>query len=242
MTGPNGASIPQIDANVDAIVARERGVETMTVRCGLCPWTFTGPTGQAKTEQFEHRRTHAGARKAKRRPDETTSRSQGTTAAQRREALALLEERREPDPAPVAPPPPAPAPETAVVETAFAFVPSSEEPKPEERPAPTAPTGGRTKKWTRDAILDAFRRWHEIHGRRPSATEWMTTDGADYPNTSAVAREFGSWSAAVTAAGFERTKRPPGATELWQRLDERLGSVEQLLGRIAAHLGIEETS
>lgn len=50
----------------------------------------------------------------------------------------------------------------------------------------------------------------------------------------------GSWSAAVEAAGFERTSRAPGAGELWMRLDERLSALERLLARIADHLGLQE--
>ena len=203
----NGVSVREIDENVTRIVARERGVETMTARCGLCDWTFDGETGAARLAQFEHRQEHARA--ARKRPDETTSRSGGTTAAQRREALASMEERQQTDPKP-------------------------------EPPRPTAAKPiGRPKRWTRDAILEAFARWHSEHGSRPTSHDWRGPAGSGYPDIKAVIREFGSWSAALEVAGFERTTRPPGASEMWARLDERLGRLERLLGLVADHLGIE---
>lgn len=67
--------------------------------------------------------------------------------------------------------------------------------------------------WTRDAIVEALQRWAEEHGRPPTQTDWNIA-GAYYPRARLVARRFGTWSAALSAAGL-RTYRAPRL-----RLDE----------------------
>lgn len=64
---------------------------------------------------------------------------------------------------------------------------------------------------TRTRIIDAIQAWHAKYGETPSARDWLlhavrdrsgaNADGA--PFTSEVQRAFGSWNAAITAAGFE---------------------------------------
>lgn len=71
-------------------------------------------------------------------------------------------------------------------------------------------------KWTPEAIVDAIRRWNDAHGRPPGAREWNTTlarkaglpfRGHEYPGTDTVQTAFGSWNAAIEAAGFEPLPR-----------------------------------
>ena len=72
-----------------------------------------------------------------------------------------------------------------------------------------------TRQWTPETILAAIQRWADDHGGVPPvATDWNVTlarrigqdkpdRGRDYPPVSAVQREFDSWHAAITAAGFD---------------------------------------
>lgn len=55
--------------------------------------------------------------------------------------------------------------------------------------------------------IDAIQRWAREHGEPPRMADWRPAVG-DYPSTSAVEERFGSWNAAIRAAGF--TPRPPG--------------------------------
>lgn len=71
--------------------------------------------------------------------------------------------------------------------------------------------------WTGEAIIEAIRYFAAVHGRPPVAAEFTPAlngrrsprraldyqGSADYPNFSQVAREFGTWSAAIEAAGFD---------------------------------------
>ena len=51
------------------------------------------------------------------------------------------------------------------------------------------------------------RRWAHEHGRPPTLEEWRRA-GTRHPSAATVRRLFGSWNAALVAAGFEM--RPPG--------------------------------
>lgn len=62
--------------------------------------------------------------------------------------------------------------------------------------------------WTPERVLDAFARFVEENGRKPLSHEWLKRLHGDYPYTSEVLREFGSWNAALTAAGLPA--EPPG--------------------------------
>lgn len=72
--------------------------------------------------------------------------------------------------------------------------------------------------WTPETVVAAMRRFHDRYGRAPVMTDFNTAlacrlghpekaerfyaDG-DYPTTPSVQRVFGTWNAAITAAGFE---------------------------------------
>jgi hypothetical protein len=59
----------------------------------------------------------------------------------------------------------------------------------------------RGRVWTRAEIISALREWSQLHGRPPVCKDWQcTTD--EHPGSRAVGSLFGSWSAALTAAGL----------------------------------------
>lgn len=90
--------------------------------------------------------------------------------------------------------------------------------------------------WTRGRILNAIREWATLTGTPPTATDWnpsharairdvgephLWSDNPDrWPYSSIVQRTFGSWNAAVAAAGF--IPRRPG-----ERGPERFTSGEK---------------
>lgn len=79
-------------------------------------------------------------------------------------------------------------------------------------------SGAARKVWTRDAVAAAMREWHEVYGEAPAQADWcpyfargygddaraVRFEDADghWPSFMAVVNEFGSWNAAVVAAGF----------------------------------------
>src|SRR5258708_35870194 len=69
-------------------------------------------------------------------------------------------------------------------------------------------TGPRTGfRWTHDTIVYAITLWYRKHSRTPLTSEWDQA-GENHPSRQTVARVFGSWNAAMLAAGF--TPRPRG--------------------------------
>jgi hypothetical protein len=61
-------------------------------------------------------------------------------------------------------------------------------------------------RWTHELIVYALELHHRKHLRAPTKREWQRA-GEDHPSLMTVRRVFGSWNAAVAAAGF----RPRGA-------------------------------
>lgn len=69
-------------------------------------------------------------------------------------------------------------------------------------------TGPRTGfRWTPDTIEYAITLWYRKHSRPPFTHEWDQA-GENHPSRQTVSRVFGSWNAAIHAAGF--TPRPRG--------------------------------
>jgi hypothetical protein len=62
-------------------------------------------------------------------------------------------------------------------------------------------------RWSRETTLAALHAWAETRGRSPSLEQWRRASAA-HPSAATVRRLFGSWNAAVSAAGFE--PRRPG--------------------------------
>ena len=69
----------------------------------------------------------------------------------------------------------------------------------------------RVRRWDERSVIDALKRWARIEGRPPSSEEWLPGRNArerwarDYPawpSNGTVSRLFGSWNAAIAAAGF----------------------------------------
>jgi hypothetical protein len=69
--------------------------------------------------------------------------------------------------------------------------------------------------WNRQTIVYAIDLWHRRHLRTPTVAEWEAA-GANHPCRQTVQRVFGSWNAAIQAAGFRPRQR--GRTrDPWQR-------------------------
>lgn len=57
--------------------------------------------------------------------------------------------------------------------------------------------------WAPGEVVVALRSWSRAHGRSPISKDWSRTT-RDHPGSRAVADLFGSWSAALEAAGLQR--------------------------------------
>lgn len=61
-------------------------------------------------------------------------------------------------------------------------------------------------RWDRETIVYAIDLWHKAHLKTPTVAEWETA-GSEHPCRHTVQRVFGSWSAAMRAAGFKPRRR-----------------------------------
>lgn len=101
--------------------------------------------------------------------------------------------------------------------------------------------------WTRESILAAVRKWAVMYGSPPAMPDWdawfarnMLHDedrarrshevGSHWPSVTTVVRAFGTWNAAIAAAGFE--PRAPHGGGNQQR--KRSVSEYPVIGRFAA--------
>ena len=92
------------------------------------------------------------------------------------------------------------------------------------------------KRWTRTAILNSIRRFELLHDRLPVSTDWARPLNGQWPQTSAVVREFGSWSAAiheVETAPLRRRELTAGERAV---LRERVSDVQKEKLRKAARV------
>lgn len=95
-------------------------------------------------------------------------------------------------------------------------------------------TGAACTVWTREAIITAIQAWAAEYGEPPATADWFPPKAraindparaerfelaaGRWPWKSAVERQFGSWNAAIAAAGFEPRARHGGdGNELRQR-------------------------
>jgi hypothetical protein len=89
----------------------------------------------------------------------------------------------------------------------------------------------RNRHWTREEIIAAFREFHERMGYPPTVTDASEAHarqsgqpgralrhGIKLPRASFVSREFGSWGAAVKAAGFEWSQTYERTPEFRERM------------------------
>jgi len=71
--------------------------------------------------------------------------------------------------------------------------------------------------WGPDAIIAAILAWADEHnGQPPKRRDWNVA-GPDHPGGEPVYRVFGSWRAALTAAGFDTPEPPPTRAEGWDQ-------------------------
>jgi hypothetical protein len=61
-------------------------------------------------------------------------------------------------------------------------------------------------RWTPETIVYAITLWNRKHSRAPLTSEWAKA-GENHPSRQTVARVFGSWNAAIEAAGFRPRSR-----------------------------------
>jgi Homing endonuclease associated repeat len=73
------------------------------------------------------------------------------------------------------------------------------------RAAGLSPRKGRVR-WTDEAILDVLRQWTQEHGP-PRATDWNAVT-PEHPARRLVTTRFGSWDAALRAAGITSPSTP----------------------------------
>lgn len=89
---------------------------------------------------------------------------------------------------------------------------------------PALPRGGQLY-WTRERILAAMASWAAEHGKAPTLDAWRHS-APDRPSARTVTNRFGSWNAALDAAGFY--KRGPYGVRLRETLPktpEKIGLV-----------------
>ena len=90
-------------------------------------------------------------------------------------------------------------------------------------PPPPAPKS--RMKWTRERIIAALQAWAWEHGAAPNATDWRQA-APEYPCFATVYPLFGTWDAALAAAGLERDLRRRGSPR-WTR--------ENVIAALRAH-------
>ena len=62
------------------------------------------------------------------------------------------------------------------------------------------------KRWTKAEVLRRMHAWDELHGESPRWEDWKGA-GGEWPPATVVQRLFGSWNAAIEAAGYEPRRR-----------------------------------
>lgn len=231
---PNGAGAkeekpqPLLVRDMDARHQEALDGQQMTAQCAFCPWTFTGPAGEARAAGKQHRETEhpdAGTRKAARdsRPFErkppTAEQAAGAEARraihERAEQRRALERMDEGEPQ---------APEELGAAEGAAD-PSAGElrgrsggdragPLPDEAQTGHGPKGaervGRpeqhrapaNRKWTRASGIEAIQEFALEHGRPPT-----TRDMNALASLCSQRDDLGSWADLVEAAGFPRPAR-----------------------------------
>ena len=66
-----------------------------------------------------------------------------------------------------------------------------------------APCFQAASRWNQETICERIKEWERLHGQPPSAREWHDMRSDDHwPYSSSVQHHFGSWNAAIAAAGF----------------------------------------
>ena len=71
----------------------------------------------------------------------------------------------------------------------------------------------RSRRWTRDEIIEALQSWNAQHGRAPTVIDWQHAS-PEHPIAATAATQFGSWPDALLAAGLTIRRR-----YRWERQD-----------------------
>jgi hypothetical protein len=69
-------------------------------------------------------------------------------------------------------------------------------------------------RWSAELIVYAIDLWHRTHLEAPTQDDWERA-GPNHPCRLTVLREFGTWNAAIRAAGLRA--RPRGTNRNWHR-------------------------
>jgi hypothetical protein len=130
-------------------------------------------------------------------------------------------------------------------------------PETRRRPYAPMPHPGRRGRWDEDAIIAALRRWTAETGSPPRSEAWSGTrrdhagpaqrkwmrEHPRWPSGSCVRAHFGSWSAALEAAGL-----PARRLTFDDPVAERVGAAQRLaaaghtVAEVAAHLGVSTST
>lgn len=105
------------------------------------------------------------------------------------------------------------------------------------RETPTSATQGMYGHWTRERVIEAIQDYAHQYGRTPGAQDWNVAmarangrpdlverfyDDACWPHTATLLYVFGSFNAAIAAAGFEpRKPGKRGATSEYAKTNGR---------------------
>src|SRR5262249_32319665 len=116
---------------------------------------------------------------------------------------------------------------------------------------------GVPRRWDRTAIVGALREWIELTGAAPRRQDWSgeragsasraqrrwMAEHPRWPSSSCVAAHYGSWSAALEAAGVERRIRA-FETSVAERVEaaRRLAASGRTQREIAERLGVSVSS
>jgi hypothetical protein len=113
--------------------------------------------------------------------------------------------------------------------------------------------------WTRERVLAALQEWTAANGRPPRAEDWSTLaetkqraepacrwlpESPSWPCPTTVRRYFGSWSAALEAAGLRSHRLAPWELNLAERVESarRLASAGRATSEIARQLDISAST
>jgi transposase len=80
----------------------------------------------------------------------------------------------------------------------------------------------KTKRWTREAVIQAIKDWNEEHGHPPTTTEWLYASNTHPGATSVYGSyaEFRTWNEAIEAAGLTPRHTSPGPGKREWSLEE----------------------
>jgi hypothetical protein len=88
---------------------------------------------------------------------------------------------------------------------------------------PTRRPPHRSEPWRDEEICEALRGWTVAHGRPPVSLDWIRS-ASDHPQSNTVRNHFGSWEAALVAAGHTKGDSSAGAGRFREPVASRISS------------------